>query len=104
MVHRVQNSLNVPKTINTKVTVLLDSFRLFRVSSSDLNHFAREETVLKIIAREKDHGYGSYGIIEDFAGCLAPASEIAGHSGLTSGHVFFFFFFFVIESIILLLT
>jgi hypothetical protein len=36
------------------------------------------------------------------AGRLAPASDVAGHSGLTSGHDFFFFF--VIESIILLLT
>jgi hypothetical protein len=30
-----------------KVAVLLDSSRQFRVSTSDLNHFAREETVLR---------------------------------------------------------
>jgi hypothetical protein len=29
-----------------KVAILLDSSREFRVSTSDLNHFAREETVL----------------------------------------------------------
>jgi hypothetical protein len=34
--------------------------------------------ILKIIAREKDHAYGSYGKFEDFAGRLAPASEVAG--------------------------
>jgi hypothetical protein len=34
--------------------------------------------LLKTIAREKDHKYGSYGKFEDFAGCLAPASEVAG--------------------------
>jgi hypothetical protein len=35
---------------------------------------------LKIIAQEKDHVHGSYGKFEDFAGCLAPASEVAaGH-------------------------
>jgi hypothetical protein len=26
-------------------------------------------------------------------GCLTPASEVAGHSGLTSGHQIFSFFF-----------
>jgi hypothetical protein len=32
--------------MSTKVAVLLDSSREFRVSTLDLNHFVREETVL----------------------------------------------------------
>jgi hypothetical protein len=32
----------------------------------------------EVALKEKDHANGSYGKLEDFAGCLAPASEVAG--------------------------